>query len=98
MTDFCFEWPTFKRVMRQAAMMDRMMERAGVEPGIAVRLEQGEAFYAARTRCIECPVSERCHAWLDDQVAGPLPPDVCPNFAFFKRCIEAATADRPAVA
>ncbi len=97
MTDFCFEWPIFNRVLRQAAMMDRMMQRAGVEPGVAVRLDKGCAYYAARTRCIECPVADRCHAWLDDPQGGPLPPEYCPNVAFFQRCIESAE-DRCATA
>ena len=98
MTDFCFEWPIFNRVLRQAAMMDRMMQRAGVEPGVAVRLDKGGAYYAARTRCIECPAADRCHGWLDEAAGGSLPPDFCPNVAFFKRCIETATARRPAAA
>ncbi len=98
MTDFCFEWPIFNRVLRQAAMMDQMMQRAGVEPGVAVRLDRGGAYYAARTRCIDCPAADRCHAWLDDPQGGALPPDFCPNVAFFKRCLESTAGRRAAAA
>jgi hypothetical protein len=52
-SDFCYSWPVF-RVFRQGEVMDRMMERVGVRPAVAVRIDQGMAWYDARANCIDC--------------------------------------------
>lgn len=86
MSDFCFGWPVFKRVMQHAALMDRMMDRSGVEPLAAVRLDQGSAWYEARTRCIECAHGVECQRWLDPPEVGDRGvPEFCVNANFFDR-------------
>ncbi len=88
MSDYCYSFPIFNRVQTQAATMDRMVEKVGVDPLVAVRVENGMAWYEARTRCLECRSAERCTAWLDctthDGDADV--PDFCPNNRFFQKC------------
>ena len=86
MSDFCFSWPMLNHVLSQAKLMDEMMSRLGVDPAVAVRVDQGAAFYEARTRCIDCSSVESCRCLLASSEASPVAPDVCPNAAFFEEC------------
>jgi Family of unknown function (DUF6455) len=88
MSDFCYSWPLFNRVFRQAARMDRMLDRVGVSPSVAVRLESGIAWYEARTRCIECVHEQCCRNWLESTSPSSAEPDFCPNAQFFEECKE----------
>ena len=54
MSDFCYSRPTLNRIFSHAALMDRMMERAGVDSAGAARIDSGMAWYEARTECIAC--------------------------------------------
>jgi hypothetical protein len=85
MTDFCVSAPMLQRVLRQADLMDDMMECIGVVPARAVRLDKGMAWYEARSRCIACPHDVLCRQWIAQ--SGPLapePPGYCPNREFFR--------------
>jgi hypothetical protein len=86
-SDFCYSWPVFERVFRQAELMDRMLERIGAAPAVAARIDQGMAWYVARTMCIECLFEHQCRGWLANAGATE-PPDFCPNAPFFRRCAE----------
>ena len=83
MSDFCYGWPVFNRVFRQAALMDRAMERMGADRAVAVRLEKGVAWYEARTRCIECVHDQRCRGWLAVDASLGADADFCPNAGFY---------------
>jgi len=85
-SDFCYSWPIFKRVFRQAELMDRMMERAGVNPVVAARLDKGMAWYEARTKCLDCRDGYQCRKWLERLDAPPMPPDFCPIAQFLRHC------------
>lgn len=39
MSDFCYGWPVYNRIFRQAELMDRMMEHVGANRSVAVRLD-----------------------------------------------------------
>jgi hypothetical protein len=97
MTDFCYSRPIFDRVMRQAALMDRMMRRVGADRNAAVSLDGGSAWFEARLKCIACRREPRCLEWLAHaQAALPSdPPQFCHNVAFFRRCKEAAVIGPP---
>jgi hypothetical protein len=87
MSDFCYSRPMLNRVLQQAELMDRMMERLGVDPATGVRLENGMAWYEARTRCIACHSERQCQDWLKRPVEPRMgAPDFCHNSAFFRRC------------
>ena len=88
MSDFCFSWPMLNHVLSQAELMDQMMSRLGVNPAVAVRIDRGTAFYEARTRCIDCPSGGSCRCWLASSEASPMPPNFCPNEAFFEDCVK----------
>ena len=64
MTDFCFSRPMLERVLHHAELMDRMMERVGVNAAVAARVDRGMAWYEARTRCIGCSSERQCRDWL----------------------------------
>ena len=63
MSDFCYSRPMLNRVMRQAEVMDRMIEAVGVDP-VVVAPRQGYGWYAARSRCIACRNEAQCADWL----------------------------------
>jgi len=93
-SDFCYSWPIFNRVFRQAERMDRMMERLDVKPAVAVRIDRGMAWYEARTRCIDCLEDHRCARWLEYTAGSVSPPDFCPNAQFFRRCTKGSMRER----
>jgi hypothetical protein len=93
MSDFCYSRPMLNRVLQQAELMDRTMERLGVDPATAARLEKGMAWYEARCQCIACQSERQCQEWLKRAPAAPPygPPEFCGNSAFFRRCELSAT-------
>jgi hypothetical protein len=96
MSDLCYEWPVLNRIFRQAALMDKMMERVGVEPINAVRIDQGMAFYEARTKCIDCFNDGVCRRWLDCANVNGTPPSFCPNAEFFRQSLNNSAPTREA--
>jgi hypothetical protein len=76
------------RVLQQAELMDRMIERLGIDPVVAARLENGMAWYEARSQCIACHSERQCQEWLKRAPTEPSiePPDFCHNTAFFRSC------------
>lgn len=93
MGDLCYPFPVFQRVLARAELMDRMLVRCGVAPGVAVRVGGGNDWYQARTRCLDCPAGLACVRWLQaETTAGPSdPPAFCPNAAFIATCRAKAT-------
>jgi Family of unknown function (DUF6455) len=94
MGDFCYSRPMLDHVLAQADLMDRMIDRVGVNPAVVARLDRGMTWYAARTRCIECSHSRECRAWVDGTAAGTAPPDFCPNGKLFESCQSEVLRDR----
>lgn len=94
MGDFCYSRPMLDHVLAQADLMDRMIDRVGVNPAVVARLDRGMTWYAARTRCIECSHSRECRAWVDGTAAGTAPPDFCPNGRLFESCQSEVLRDR----
>jgi hypothetical protein len=88
MSDFCYSRPMLNRVLQQAELMDRMMGRLGVDLATAARLENGMAWYEARSTCIACHSERQCQEWLKRAPVEPSlrSPDFCHNAAFFRRC------------
>jgi hypothetical protein len=86
-----------RRVVRQTALMDRMMERVGVDPGAAARDGGGAAWYEARSKCIACCSGRQCRDWLASLPEGQPaePPEFCHNAEFLTRCRTLATALQP---
>jgi hypothetical protein len=87
-SDFCYSRPMLNRVLQQAELMDRMMGRLGVNPAVGARLENGMAWYEARSRCIACDSDRQCREWLKRPPGEPAmaPPGFCHNATFFHRC------------
>ena len=92
MRDSSYSWPMHNRVLRQAELMDRMMGRVGVNPAVAARVDQGAAWYDARTNCISCCREHECREWLECTEGLSMPPDFCPNAEFFRSCAEQSSA------
>jgi hypothetical protein len=86
MTDFCYSRPMLNRILRHAELMDRMMERVGVNSAVAARLDRGMAWYEARTRCVACSNERQCRDWLGSAETGSCanPPAFCHNAKFFR--------------
>ncbi len=76
-----------ERVHTRAALMDQVMGGLGINPASAARLDQGSAFYIARSRCVCCVWALRCADWLKQRPDGEISPFYgCPNRPFFERC------------
>ncbi len=75
-------WPTPKQLRRRLDLMDRMMQKRGVEVCAALGVDGGMAFKEARAKCRYCLYEEKCRRWLTIK-APRTSPDFCPNAAFF---------------
>ena len=80
------DWPMYRRVERQASRMHRMMERLDVDPGILVRLHDGDAYAEARRECLLCVNSDACLRWLDQPASSGRRPEFCPRLPLFEAC------------
>lgn len=69
------------RAQRQATLMGAMMERFRV-PATA-RERHGRAFATAARRCLWCPNSRACGAWLERPDTTATMPFYCPNAPLF---------------
>ncbi len=67
-------------------LMDRMMERIGVDPTESARVDGGLAWQEARTKCLFCRRIGTCCKWFE----GPqtTSAEFCPNFRFFCSCVK----------
>lgn len=77
-------WPVLGRVQRQAQLFGEMLERAGVDPGLAARECHGQAFAVAARRCLACGHADECRRWLDGASAEAVPA-FCPNADYLRR-------------
>ncbi len=93
MSDFYYSWPVFNRIFHQVELIDRMMEAIGIKTAGAARVDNGAAWYEARTNCISCHHERECCNWLECSEGLPVPPLFCPNAEFFRRCAEPDTCD-----
>ena len=77
-----------KRFLQQAELMDRMLERIGVDLDTAARLEKGIAWCKARSQNIACRSERPCQEWLMRAPTGAPggATDFRGNSAFFFRC------------
>ena len=78
-------WPTPEQLQRRYELMDRMMQKRGVDADAALRVDGGLAFIEAGAKCRYCLHEETCRRWLT--IGAPRrSPDFCPNAAFFRSC------------
>jgi hypothetical protein len=84
MGDFCYSRPMLERIFRHAELLDRMLERLGIDAVAAARLDGGMARYEARTKCIGCCRERQCSEWLARSAPGEWP-EFCCNAEFFRR-------------
>ena len=80
--------PALIRDFHCPELMKRMMERVGVAPVEAVRVDGGLAWLEARTKCIFCRHVETCCNWLEGSDTSTTPEDFCPISKFFESCAE----------
>ena len=81
-------WPTEEQLRRRNELMDRMMQKRGVDTHVARRVDGGLALKEARAKCRYCLHEETCRRWLTIR-APRTSPDFCPNAAFFLTCLSA---------
>ncbi|XSG82038.1 MAG: DUF6455 family protein [Methyloligella sp. ZOD6] len=80
------QWHSFTQARRRHELMDRMMQKLGVDVLAAIGLDNGQAFVRARSECRLCPQANVCRFWLACSTGEAKPPDFCPNARFFHRC------------
>lgn len=93
MTDFCYRFPVFNRVLTQADVMDRMLETLEIDPIDAARCDAGMSWFEARTRCIDCLNDRQCRQWLEQTRRAEAAPEFCANRDFLQQCRQAQTSD-----
>jgi hypothetical protein len=49
-----------KEVLRRQELMDDVMQKSGVDVLTAIRADNGQAFFEARTKCRVCPHERDC--------------------------------------
>jgi hypothetical protein len=81
-------WPMFRKVWRREKLIERMIGEMGIDQVVAARLDRGDAYSEASAKCLACSAQSECRSWLEASDGLPLPPDICPNDEFFKRCLE----------
>jgi len=75
-----------QKLLHQANLMARMMERVGVDVALAGSKEGGLPWYEGQTKCIFCRNVKRCSEWLDGTEPLANPAEFCPNIKFFRSC------------
>ena len=80
--------PTLIPYLHCPELMGRMMERSGVSPTEAARVDGGLAWLEARTKCIYCRHVGKCCNWLEGSDTRSTPADFCLNSEFFSSCAE----------
>lgn len=78
--------PMTEHVWQQERTLHDMMARFGIDAVVAVRIDAGEAYWKARTKCIDCVHARACQAWLGSEPGAADVASVCPNRAFFRDC------------
>lgn len=84
--------PMCTKLEQQELLFDRMVERCGVDVGRLARLDDGQGYAQARTRCLLCPAPSLCAFWLDAAPSNS-EPVFCPNLDLFQQCIPQAMRD-----
>ncbi len=79
-------WATPEQLRRRFDLMDRMMQKRGVDVCAALAVDGGLAFLEARAKCRYCLHEEKCRRWLTLKAPRSYP-HFCPNAAFFSTCI-----------
>lgn len=90
------KWSMRLRVVRQAGMMDGMLQRTQVDQLALARENRGRTFAAARRDCLECRHDGECARWLRTAPPGAAPPEFCPNAFVFSRLRADGEAHRQA--
>ncbi len=75
-----------RTVERQAVRMHQMMNRLNVDAIALVRLNNGDVYAEARSRCLSCLDSDRCQRWLDGDGGLQRSPDFCPIVHLLSAC------------
>lgn len=73
----------FQRLSRNTGLMNRMMDRVGVDKAGVSVIDGGMALSAAQTKCVFCSSPETCSRWLDGDEGPQNPANFCPNSSFF---------------
>ncbi len=79
-------WPQVRRVEQRARRMNDMMRRLGVDASTLARVDAGDAYLEARTRCLDCASCDECLRWLMTSDTGSAIPEFCPNLDLFLPC------------
>ena len=75
----------YKRLIRQADLMDTMVDKLGVRPALEGRADQAGVMRRAANRCMSCTESAACQQWLDDHETASEAPQYCRNHDLFER-------------
>jgi hypothetical protein len=89
--------PALIRNFHCPELMRRMMERVGVAPVEAVRVDGGLAWLEARTKCIFCRHAGECRSWLEEAKTPSATAVFCANSKFFDSWAEQSATDTDAL-
>ncbi|MBU2583151.1 MAG: hypothetical protein KJ622_15695 [Alphaproteobacteria bacterium] len=78
--------PLVSQVERRARRMHDMITALNVDEIALMRIDRGEAYAQARTKCLRCVCPGECLAWLDAGREKGEPLWYCPNRDIFEKC------------
>ena len=87
-------WGMHGTVERQAVRLQTMMARLNVDAIALIRLERGEVYAKARSKCLFCHETDACLHWLDHGANGT--PDFCPVLEILNACRTIGPSERDA--
>lgn len=80
------EGPMVRQVERRARRFNEMIKALNLDEIELIRQEHGEAYMAARSKCLNCVCPGECLAWVGSQGEKSEAPWYCPNRELFAKC------------
>ena len=84
----------YNKMMRQADLMDTMIDTLGVRSALESRPDQANVMRRAAGRCMGCNESAACEQWLTENDSAAEAPQYCRNHDMFERLIHDIEAER----
>ncbi|MEO1282761.1 MAG: DUF6455 family protein [Pseudomonadota bacterium] len=80
--------PSVAHVENRAKRLQDVLSHLSINPAAFARLDRGDAYAAARSKCLKCTNAHECLTWLAASGhTGDARPEFCPNLETFQRCL-----------
>lgn len=83
----------FRRLSRQADLMDAMMNKLGVSEQMRQLPDRAAVLRRATNRCLACDQPDACREWLTHETHREKAPSYCRNYDLFARMLSQTEAE-----